>query len=140
MGWILSKIVKKIREVGQLITFSNAKSKLLVNLFSSVLSNVGIFRNPQLFSSRFTSGWKESTRVELPPAQKMNLPWLVLSKLHLVNSNVHTRALHNTAFGPTKMQCCAKSALFKFQYFPALIQGFSAEQVILSALIQDFGA
>ena len=52
----------------------------------------------------------------------------------------YSRALHNTAFGPTKMQRCAKSVLFKFQYFPALIQGFSTVQVILSALIQDFSA
>ncbi len=48
--------------------------------------------------------------------------------------------MHNAAFGPVKMQCCAKSALFKFQCFPALIQAFSAVQVILSALIQDFSA
>ena len=53
---------------------------------------------------------------------------------------MYSRALHNTAFGPAKMQCCAKSALFKFQCFPALIQGFSAVQVILSVLIQDFRA
>ena len=53
---------------------------------------------------------------------------------------VYSRALHNAAFGPWKMQCCAKSALFKFQYFPTLIQGFSTVQVILSALIQEFSS
>ena len=31
----------------------------------------------------------------------------------------YTRALHNAVFG-SAMQCCAKSALFKFQYFPVL--------------------
>ena len=35
----------------------------------------------------------------------------------------YTRALHNAVFG-SAMQCCAKSALFNFQSFPVLIQGY----------------
>ena len=39
----------------------------------------------------------------------------------------------------TEVRHC-ELALFKFQCFPVLIQGFSTMQVILSALIQDFSS
>ena len=35
----------------------------------------------------------------------------------LIFQSIYTRALHNAAFGPTKMQHCVNSALLKFKYF-----------------------